>query len=329
MQKHIKFIAPAALAVAIGGYFGLGAYASSKAEKQLEDWVYDNGLSGQVSWRAVSSTPLGGTVTIDGLAIRSENPLVGKLDIAIDRVAISDYEDSKDRKRVTLDLTGIQMPTGQKSAVDALKPLLHASGRNELQPFDLHVKADYKDKERERSLGLEYKATLPDLLATEASFELSSLPDPTELANAAAMAGNPFGGGMLGALGALESIEIGKTSASVRDLGYFARRGLIEQRYKYPVDPLKGDPDKQRKAASEADIAQQLRGCEQELASMLSAPKDACAAWVGLVNGTGEGARISIAPERPMRVAEFARVIGAPQQVGPMLKRLQLKVNAL
>ena len=70
MQKHVKFIAPAVLAVAIGGYFGLGAYASGKAEKQLEDWVYDNGLSGQVSWHSVSSTPLGGTVTIDGLAIR-------------------------------------------------------------------------------------------------------------------------------------------------------------------------------------------------------------------------------------------------------------------
>ena len=100
MQKHVKFIAPAVLAVAIGGYFGLGAYASGKAEKQLEDWVYDNGLSGQVSWHSVSSTPLGGTVTIDGLAIRSENPLVGKLDIDVERVAISDYEDGKERKRV-------------------------------------------------------------------------------------------------------------------------------------------------------------------------------------------------------------------------------------
>ncbi len=329
MQKHVKFIAPAVLAVAIGGYFGLGAYASGKAEKQLEDWVYDNGLSGQVSWHSVSSTPLGGTVTIDGLAIRSENPLVGKLDIDVERVAISDYEDGKERKRVTLDISGIQMPTGQKTAADALKPLLHASGRSELQPFDLYLKADYKDKERERSLGLEYRATLPGLLAAEASFELGSLPDPAELANAAAMAGNPFGGGMLRALGALESIEIGKTSASVRDLGYFARRGLIEQRYKYPVDPLKGDPDKQRKTAHEADVAQQLGRCEQELARMLPAPKDACEAWVGLANGSGGGAKVSIAPERPLRVEEFTRLIGAPQQVGPMLKRLQLKIDAL
>lgn len=329
MQKHIKLIAPAVLVVTIGGYFGLGAYASSKAEKQLEDWVYDNGLSGQVSWRAVSSTPLGGTVTIDGLAIRNENPLVGKIDIDVERVAISDYEDSKERKRVTLDIRGIQIPTGQQSAVDALKPLLHASGRSELQPFDLHLKADYKDRERKRSIGLEYRAELPDLLAAEANFELGNLPDPAEFSKAVAMAGNPFGGGMLGALGALESIEIGKTSASVRDLGYFARRGQIEQRYKYPVDPLKGDPDRQRKAAREADVAQQLRSCEQELASVLPAPEDACAAWVGLANGTGEGARVSIAPERPMRVAEFARVMGAPQQLGPMLKRLQLEVDAL
>ena len=210
------------------------------------------------------------------------------------------------------------MSTGQKTAADALKPLLHASGRSELQPFDLYLKADYKDKERERSLGLEYRATLPDLLAAEASFELGSLPDPAELANAAAMAGNPFGGGMLRALGALESIEIGKTSASVRDLGYFARRGLI-----------KGDPDKQRKTAHEADVAQQLGRCEQELARMLPAPKDACEAWVGLANGSGGGAKVSIAPERPLRVEEFTRLIGAPQQVGPMLKRLQLKIDAL
>ena len=134
---------------------------------------------------------------------------------------------------------------------------------------------------------------------------------------------------MLRALGALESIEIGKTSASVRDLGYFARRGLIEQRYKYPVDPLKGDPDKQRKTAHEADVAQQLGRCEQELARMLPAPKDACEAWVGLANGSGGGAKVSIAPERPLRVEEFTRLIGAPQQVGPMLKRLQLKIDAL
>lgn len=329
MQKHVKFIAPAVLAVAIGGYFGLSAYASGKAEKQLEDWVYDNGLSDQVSWRSVSSTPLGGTVTIDGLAIRSENPLVGKLDIDVERLAISDYEDGKERKRVTLDISGIQMPTGQKTAADALKPLLHASGRSELQPFDLYLKADYKEQERERSLGLEYRATLPDLLATEASFELGSLPDPAELANAAAMAGNPFGRGMRGALGALESIEIGKTSASVRDLGYFARRGLIEQRYKYPVDPLKGDPDKQRKSAHEADVAEQLRGCEQELASVLPDAEEACAAWVGLANGTENGAKISIAPEKPLRVAEFIRLLGAPQQAGPMFKRIQLKVDTL
>ena len=327
MQKHIKFIAPAVLVVAVGGYFGLGAYASSKAEKQLEDWVYDNGLSGQISWRAVSSTPLGGTITIDGLTIRNENPFTGKLEIDIKRVAISDYEDGKERKRVTLELSGIEMPNGQKTATDALKPLLHASGRTELQPFDLYVKADYK--EREGSLGLEYRASLPDLLATEGSIELGRLPDPETLASTAAMAANPFGGGMLGMLGALESIEIGKTSASVRDLGYFARRGLIEQRYRYQVDPLKGDADKQRKAARDADVAQQLRSCEQELASVLPAPKDACAAWVGLMNGTGGGARVSIAPERPMRVAEFARVIESPQQVGPMLKRIQLKVDAL
>lgn len=92
---------------------------------------------------------------------------------------------------------------------------------------------------------------------------------------------------------------------------------------------MKGDADKQRKAAFEADVERQQRGCEQELGKLLPSAKDACEAWIDLANGKGEGAKVAIAPERQVRVSDIRRLFMAPEQAGPMIKRLQLEVDSL
>ena len=328
MQKNIKIIAPAAVAVVVAGYFGLGAYASSQAEKDIEDWLYDNNLSGKVRWDSVSSTPFGGTVTLKGVRIEEKNPLFGNIELEIERVDVSDFENERDRKRVKLDLTGVALSDMLSGAGDLpLKSLLHASGRTELSAFDTRVHADYNVKAGD--LSLQYSIKVPDLLSADTSIELKNLPDMESIASTAAQGMSGFGGGPLAMLGELENVEIGKSSFAVRDLGYFKRRSLIEQRYKYALDPMKGDAEKQRKTAFEADVERQQRSCEQEFGKLLPKAKDACEAWIELANGIGDGAKIAIAPERQVRVSDISRLFMSPEQAGPMIKRLQLEVDSL
>jgi len=328
MQKNIKIIAPAAVAVVVAGYFGLGAYASSQAEKDIEDWLYDNNLSGKVRWDSVSSTPFGGTVTLKGVRIEEKNPLVGNIEVDIARVEISDFENERDRKRIKLDLNDVALSDTLKGPGNLpLKGLLHASGRTEIGAFDTRVDADYDVKAGD--LSLQYSITVPELLSADTRIELKNLPDMESIASTAAAGMGGFGGGPLAMLGELESVEIGKSSFTVRDLGYFKRRSLIEQRHKYALDPMKGDADKQRKAAFEADVERQQRGCEQELGKLLPSAKDVCEAWIDLANGKGEGAKVAIAPERQVRVSDISRLFMAPEQAGPMIKRLQLEVDSL
>ena len=48
-MKHLKFIIPGAVGgLLLAGYVGLSLYSSSQAEKQIEDWLYDNELNGMV-----------------------------------------------------------------------------------------------------------------------------------------------------------------------------------------------------------------------------------------------------------------------------------------
>ena len=69
-MKHLKFIIPGAVGgLLLAGYVGLSLYSSSQAEKQIEDWLYDNELDGMVQWQSVSASPFGATVTLNGITI--------------------------------------------------------------------------------------------------------------------------------------------------------------------------------------------------------------------------------------------------------------------
>ena len=49
-MKHLKFIIPGAVGgLLLAGYVGLSLYSSNQAEKQIEDWLYDNELDGMSS----------------------------------------------------------------------------------------------------------------------------------------------------------------------------------------------------------------------------------------------------------------------------------------
>jgi hypothetical protein len=344
IQKRL-LVPAAAVAIVAAGYFGLCAYASKQAQKRLDDFVYDNHLSGAISWDSVSSSPLGGKVVLKGVEF-GEGKAGG---LRADKVTLTDLINNDSRSRVRIEATGVQASNGSLQGlqelgamasmmgmggglrgVNSFGPLL-SSGRNELKPFDLMLSVDLDD-DATRATG-ETFVDMPDLFTFSASYRMDNVKGLHRAVNDLQHGDKSSGYEVLGLAvqgvqGAFARAELSDLKVSFKDKGMVKRSALLQQRYATPLDPTAGSADKQRQAWFEKSLDKWQKSCEsgmRENAPMLS---DGCELMVKLFKGKNDGIELTIDPKDPVRVMDLMSVFGGGNS-RRLLERLNPEVSSL
>jgi len=102
MSKKIGIIVGAVIVLLLATLFGGSWYASKKAEEQLEEFVYSNGLQKVVYWDKVSASVLG-SVTVSNMNIVFDK----RNAFLIKELNINSFTDDYDRKLIDLSIHGL------------------------------------------------------------------------------------------------------------------------------------------------------------------------------------------------------------------------------
>lgn len=131
-----------------------------------------------MSWKSVSSSPFGGTVTIKGLTVESKEFI--PVELSIEKLVIKNYKDDDDRFSADLYFHEIQ-PTYPDSDFakaynqEIFGSLLYASGQTQVAPYDLSVGWDYRADERH--LITQADVDLPNLFTGQVKVDLEGVRD--------------------------------------------------------------------------------------------------------------------------------------------------------
>jgi hypothetical protein len=350
-MKNLKFIIPGAVfGLFVAGYVGLSLYSSAQAEKQIEDWLYDNKLEGQVQWQSVSASPFGASVTLKEVVVIAEQAPLKGLEVNVEKVRISDFADDRDLKSLAVDLQGVSFPAvadDQPSAVATMLfgELLAQSGRDQLQPLDLALQARYDNDASEASMS--FSISIPDLFAAQVGTKVGNVRNldsmfgesAAQLAVLASMGSRDLQR-MLSKQSVLlknaadmqqrmRGIELGDSSFMLQDLGYFKRRNLLKQRYDYALDPAKGDASAQRQEAFERDLRKQEKECVERWSRASEDAEQACTDVLALLNGQSDGFRVVSEPEERVRLGDLEALMDKPERASRILQRLNQRVETL
>ncbi|MEO4046844.1 hypothetical protein AAFN46_07105 [Pseudomonas sp. CAU 1711] len=333
MDKRTFIIPGAAVVVLAAGYFGLGAYAASQNEKQLEDWLYDHELDGLLRWDSISASPFSNGYTLHGVSISGKDRFKG-LDIDVDSIRLADLADERDFKSIRLELRGIRPAGSERGPAAALYELLHESGRQELEPFDLSLSGHYDAEDKQASLNLSFD--IPQLFVGEGQLQLNNARNlDRELESLGASAAQAALLGPLGlfalaeSIGNLQGVELGESGFSLRDNGYFKRLDALNQRYAYPLEPGKASAEEQRQRLAEHEQRQWQQQCLKTWERAYKDAEEACDNWWRARHGQSQGIRLSIEPEGRVRLSDLDEIKRNPERAERLLARLNLSLDTL
>ncbi|HWV09483.1 MAG TPA: hypothetical protein VN156_08075 [Pseudomonas sp.] len=347
MSNRLPLIIAAGAVVIAGGYFGLSVYAGKQAQKHLEDWVYDMSLDDKLSWESVSSSPLGGRVSIAGLEVEMGQ---NKPNLQIAEVVISERVEDDTQTRVRLQLKGIEadssafrdlrslsaMAGGSLNrefarASHGFEPALN-SGLATLKPFDLEMYFNVDDDAG--TLETELAIALPELFDTRVSYRLDNQRD---LNRNLKRLGDDIDGesnlfellGQLEVLGrSLERAEIGSIRVSLQDRGMLERSIALHQRYNTPLDPTAGSADKQRRAHYEQLVADTVKNCERESRDLPKGMDNGCELVSKVMLGKVDGVELIMEPKESVRLTDLAKLDDA-RSGKRVLERLNPQLDSL
>lgn len=340
-KVNFKIVAPVAVVGVAVLYFGLSSYAGSQAEKKLDDYLYENRLDSYVSWQSVSSSPLGGTVTIKGLAV--ENRDFVPVELSIDQLTIKNFKDERDHTRVELSFKNIQ-PTDPDSNFarayneEFFGSLLFASGQSQVAPYNLGVSWDYRaDKRR---LASKLDIDLPNLFTGQLNFNLEGVRDIKSALFLSQIhpsldvlpgISNELLGISNQAMSELrrdiENITVESLDLSFKDQGYLKRANLLEQRYNITPDKVAGNTAKERKNLFEQHYNNAYDGCVREFDPVYKNSKRACKAVIGTWYSNEKGFKVSMRPSSKVRLEDFSRLQGDKREISRFVERLNLNVK--
>lgn len=340
-RVNLKIIAPvAAVGVAVA-YFGLSSYAGGQAEKKLEDYLYENRLDSYVSWQSVSSSPFGGTVTINDLIVESREFI--PVELSIERFIIKNFKDDRNQMSVDLSLKKIQPMDPDSDFAKAYNneifgSLLFASGQREVEPYDVSVSWDYRPSER--TLNAQFETDLPNLFATQVKFDLENVRDLKSALFLSKMhpaldvlpgIPNEFLGMNNSAardlLKDVQNITLNGLNVSFKDQGYLQRSNLLEQRYNtVPLNSAE-NTEKERKQAFKQEYEETYSECTKEFGSVYKNSKKACNAVIGTWYSQEKGFKLAMKPSGKVRLEDFERLQGDKRERGRFIERLNLDVT--
>ncbi|ALM86561.1 hypothetical protein [Bordetella sp. N] len=306
-QKNVPLIAGGVVVVLGAIWYGLGAYASSKAEDRLVAYLDKNGQRANVQWKSVSAS-IFGSATIEGVTIGAP----GKPMALIERVKVSGVRDDRDRQSGDVVLENATLPDG-KSPLTQLSVFLQA-GKADLPAATLNVRWDYRrdDDKAEVNVGLRQPKALDADLALELDHlgpAVAAFSDPTKLAGVA-MAG-AFGG--LGGLGRMDSslaslaqVRVKSLNLKVKDDGYVQRSIVLFKRYNIQAVPGEGSAGKQRDKKFNEAVKENRKACEsRNLMAGFKDNGDACKALANFLGGDDDTLKFETDARAPVSLAEL------------------------
>ena len=298
-QKN-GLIAGGVVVVLACAWWGLGAYASGKAEDEIVALLDKTGQRDMVRWQSISASPFGSAKLKQVTVGPAGSPIA-----LIDTVKISGLRNTSDRRSGDLTIEGAALPNG--TSVLSQTDLARQAGKLDLPPANLRVRWDYQrdDDNAELQLTLEQ----PEALNAELSLSLERVNGAVALAEDSdalvrlAMMGM---GRIDRALAPLAELRIKSGSLSVKDDGYVKRSVELFKRYNLTAEPGEGNPDKQRAKQFDKLVSDSQKRCEnQKTLAGFDDNDDACQALARFASGDKRTIALTLNPRNGVSIAEL------------------------
>lgn len=301
-QKN-GLIAGGVVVVLACAWWGLGAYASGKAEDEIVALLDKTGQRDMVRWQSISASPFGSAKLKQVTVGPAGSPIA-----LIDTVKISGLRNTSDRRSGDVTIEGAALPNG--TSVLSQTDLARQAGKLDLPPANLRVRWDYQrdDDNAELQLTLEQ----PEALNAELSLSLERVNGAVALAEDSdalvglAMMGMMGMGRIDRALAPLAELRIKSGSLSVKDDGYVKRSVELFKRYNLTADPGEGNPDKQRAKQFDKLVSDSQKRCEnQKTLAGFDDNDDACQALARFASGDKRTIALTLNPRNGVSIAEL------------------------
>lgn len=290
MSNLSKYTLVAAAGVGVmvligGGWFGLSSYASNKAEQELKTKLAEANLLSYVTWSDVSSTPLGGEITIRNLKVNFiEEGWSGATHYHMDAekvVLIGFNNASKASSSAGIEFEKVSFPSLKRDQWEQnqlrstfmdgpIMSLAYSTGRQELPPFSMSMR--WKLTEQLASLTLSFDQ--PELLGLSGTTSFSGMFGPllqqlqTDPENTVALSGIVT---QMAATTGLSQLDL-----ELKDQGAVSRLLILQSRY--------AQANGQSNQATSELFETVRRDCQIEIGSVFR-NQDACDRLASFVSG--------------------------------------------
>ncbi|MCS3507342.1 YdgA family protein [Achromobacter sp. JUb104] len=301
-QKN-GLIAGGVVVVLACAWWGLGAYASGKAEDEIVALLDKTGQRDMVRWQSISASPFGSAKLKQVTVGPAGSPIA-----LIDTVKISGLRNTSDRRSGDVTIEGAALPNG--TSVLSQTDLARRAGKLDLPPANLRVRWDYQrdDDNAELQLTLEQ----PEALNAELALSLERVNGAVSLAEdrdalvGLAMMGMMGMGRIDRKLAPLAELRIKSGSLSVKDDGYVQRSVELFKRYNLTAEPGEGNPDKQRAKQFDKLVSDSQKRCEdQKSLAGFDDNDDACQALARFASGDKRTIALTLNPRNGVSIAEL------------------------
>lgn len=301
-QKN-GLIAGGVVVVLACAWWGLGAYASGKAEDEIVALLDKTGQRDMVRWQSISASPFGSAKLKQVTVGPAGSPIA-----LIDTVKISGLRNTSDRRSGDVTIEGAALPNG--TSVLSQTDLARRAGKLDLPPANLRVRWDYQrdDDNAELQLTLEQ----PEALNAELALSLERVNGAVSLAEdrdalvGLAMMGMMGMGRIDRKLAPLAELRIKSGSLSVKDDGYVQRSVELFKRYNLNAEPGEGNPDKQRAKQFDKLVSDSQKRCEdQKSLAGFDDNDDACQALARFASGDKRTIALTLNPRNGVSIAEL------------------------
>lgn len=296
-------IAGGVVVVLACAWWGLGAYASGKAEDEIVALLDKTGQRDMVRWQSISASPFGSAKLKQVTVGPAGSPIA-----LIDTVKISGLRNTSDRRSGDVTIEGAALPNG--TSVLSQTDLARRAGKLDLPPANLRVRWDYQrdDDNAELQLTLEQ----PEALNAELALSLERVNGAVSLAEdrdalvGLAMMGMMGMGRIDRKLAPLAELRIKSGSLSVKDDGYVQRSVELFKRYNLSAEPGEGNPDKQRAKQFDKLVSDSQKRCEdQKSLAGFDDNDDACQALARFASGDKRTIALTLNPRNGVSIAEL------------------------
>lgn len=313
IKQKKALIAGGVVAALACAWWGLGAYASGKAEDELLALLDKTGQRDMVHWNSISASPFGSAKLKDVTIGAAGSPVA-----RIETVKISGLRNTRDRQSGDLTIEGAALPNG--NSVLSQTDLIRQAGKADLPPANVRVRWDYQRDDDNASIQISLQQ--PEALNAELALSLERVNGAARLAedstalSALGMMGILGMGRIDRALAPLAEVRVTEGSLSLKDDGYVKRS--IELYKRYNIAPVAGDgnPDKQRDKQFTKLVDNAKRQCIQQKAMAgFKDNEDACEAAANFASGEDREITLTLNPRNGVSVGEMLSAGGNHSRV--------------